>query len=142
MNNKSYLAAYKTPSICHPEKPAISYGLCGSCRQKRDAHKYRETKRLWAERFRLKYPEINKKRQIECKLKSNYGITTKQRDEMIEQQKHRCLICNREKPLVCDHNHITLKFRGMICYRCNLLTRYIESDPEYFPKIQKYLNEH
>lgn len=31
----------------------------------------------------------------------------------------RCLICERQKLLVYDHDHVTKSFRGWICGRCN-----------------------
>ena len=30
-----------------------------------------------------------------------------------------CECCGKDKKLVTDHNHITLKFRGWLCHSCN-----------------------
>ena len=64
-----------------------------------------------------------------AQLKSRYGITFAQREQMEKDQKGKCKICRSgAKKLVIDHNHATLTVRGLLCPRCNLAVGYIEND--------------
>lgn len=57
------------------------------------------------------------------RLYATYGITLDQYDFMLKQQGGVCLICkvphHAEHPLVVDHNHVTMKVRGLLCSNCN-----------------------
>ena len=50
----------------------------------------------------------------------------------------RCEICGSTKKLCVDHNHKTLRFRGMLCQSCNRFLGWFERNRE---KIEKYLKE-
>ena len=61
-------------------------------------------------------------------LKSNYGITLEQYNEMLEKQKECCDICGTSEPIrkssnyfCVDHCHKTGKVRGLLCMLCNSL---------------------
>lgn len=47
------------------------------------------------------------------KIKKNYF------DNMFKRTQGRCMICNRERRLVLDHNHKTDELRGLLCNSCN-----------------------
>jgi len=80
--------------------------------------------------YRLKNKEILKRKQHEYyskfkdiinerhkgyKLKWKYGITMEDRNKLQEDQNGLCAICECEKPLVVDHDHVTRKVRGLLC---------------------------
>ena len=62
-------------------------------------------------------------------LKRNYNITAKIYEETYIEQNGLCAICKTEGftmkkgkdylKLVCDHDHKTGKFRGLLCHNCN-----------------------
>ena len=52
------------------------------------------------------------------RLKSVYGITREEYEELLEWQGHRCYICRRNarsRRLSVDHNHATGEVRGLLC---------------------------
>lgn len=57
-------------------------------------------------------------------LKSRYGITPEQVDEMREAQNGQCAICDINlaslKRVHIDHCHDTKRVRGLLCHRCNI----------------------
>lgn len=76
-------------------------------------------------------------------LKRKFNLTLEQYDRMFEQQNGKCAICDQteisNKELSVDHDHQTGEIRGLLCMNCNLLLGKIESTPELFSKIVKYL---
>ena len=79
----------------------------------------------------------------ECALIRKYGITIKEFDKMIENQFHKCPICNRDfrekiKPVV-DHCHKTGKIRGILCYGCNVSIGQFQESKEIFINAMNYL---
>lgn len=65
--------------------------------------------------------KLAKLRQI---LKSKFNITIEQYEELLIKQKGVCALCKQLCPsgkrLCIDHNHITGKVRGLLCYHCNV----------------------
>jgi hypothetical protein len=55
-------------------------------------------------------------------LKRRYGITPEQYDILFAAQNGRCALCPsvpKQRRLHIDHDHVTKKVRGLLCYRCN-----------------------
>jgi len=55
-------------------------------------------------------------------LKSRYGITVAEYNEMLLSQGGRCKICEQEcssGTLSVDHDHVTDEIRGLLCRKCN-----------------------
>lgn len=82
-------------------------------------------------------------------LKSNYGITHEQYDEMFKAQQGVCAICRepeitvdprtqKTKYLVVDHNHDTREVRGLLCGPCNLALGHMKEDPARIKKLLTY----
>lgn len=54
------------------------------------------------------------------KIKSRYGLTREQVEELREKQSNGCALCQRSGTrLVVDHDHATGRVRGLLCIRCN-----------------------
>lgn len=79
-------------------------------------------------------------------LKKNYGITPEQWDEMFENQKGCCAICDRhqdmfKKRLAVDHNHETGEIRGLLCAYCNHRVVGRHRDGAKLRKIADYVDQ-
>jgi hypothetical protein len=65
-------------------------------------------------------------------------------EEMLKAQGGHCALCpRRPKPtrrLDMDHNHKTMKIRGLLCVPCNRTVRDWMT-PEWAEKLKKYLKE-
>jgi hypothetical protein len=71
-----------------------------------------------------------------------YGITLTEYEGMVNAQKGCCTICGslKNNELVIDHNHLTGKFRGLICATCNSGLGFFKDDAELLKKAISYLN--
>lgn len=91
-------------------------------------------KRYW-KKYRSNIPfedwrKIVEKRKFNKNLYSNrssknrflrYGLSEKQFQEILNNQKKLCKICHKPLTKYClDHNHETNKIRGILCHNCNL----------------------
>ena len=100
--------------------PAYRDGHCGqckSCRSKRNAAyvKANPSKRAKTD------PAITRR----AKLKSKYGISPEEFEQMSLSQNGCCAICGggpngRWPTLVVDHCHETNQVRGLLCHLCNV----------------------
>ena len=72
-------------------------------------------------------------------LKSKYGLTLAQYNDMLELHQYACGICRRKPKgwLVVDHCHSTNRVRGLLCVPCNVLLGKLES-----PKWQKAVDDY
>lgn len=125
------------------------YGLmswCKKCHAKNGAkYKANNRERLLAiERRRYKEkPHL----RLGQKLRSRYGITLKQYQDMVEIQKGLCAVCFRpetssKKRLSVDHNHETKKVRALLCHMCNAAIGYVKENPDIARNIATYLEAH
>ena|ERR1035437_7804060 len=74
-----------------------------------------------------------------------YGIGTKEYNELVVKQEGKCLICgihqnNLGKTLSVDHNHSTKEIRGLLCNSCNLGLGYFKDNLINLMRAIKYLN--
>lgn len=56
-----------------------------------------------------------------------YGLSKPEFDEMLTKQRGICVLCERKAKVV-DHDHITGKIRGILCYACNFAVSRVEKD--------------
>lgn len=65
---------------------------------------------------------LAKRRAKDRRLQTRYnGFTLEQFEAVLEAQGGVCAICKEPDKVLCfDHNHKTLKFRGIVCLNCNL----------------------
>jgi hypothetical protein len=77
-------------------------------------------------------------------LKSRFGITTEQYQEMLASQNGVCAICHKlnsnGRRLAVDHNHATGEVRGLLCDRCNRLVGTIENNNLILLQAMAYLD--
>ena len=73
-------------------------------------------------------------------IKTRYGLTSDQVQEMWVRQRGECAICREylTAPKI-DHSHTTGKVRGLLCHRCNLRLSGIE-DPIFMSLALAYLS--
>lgn len=88
----------------------------------------------------------NKKRSYLRNLKENHNLTQEKHEELMKKQNYLCGICNKHQNeskrfLHIDHNHITGKIRGLLCYKCNYALGLLKADMgiELFQNAIKYL---
>lgn len=79
-------------------------------------------------------------------LKSKYGITTNDLNDMLTVQDNKCAICDREfdkKNVPCvDHDHSTNDVRSLLCRSCNRALGYFQDDPKLCRTASIYLEIH
>ena len=86
------------------------------------------------------------------RIKSRYGITSDQYDEMVLQRNNRCDVCGQEPSvqntrahwngkLCIDHCHDTGRVRGLLCNDCNLAVGYGKT-PDILERAAQYLRNY
>lgn len=144
---------------CKVEKSEDSFSIFHGRRNKW-CTKCREVNNTWYAQdigsFRTKAKEYYKSNFKRIKsyrfsqaIKKKYGITLDQFNYLVEVQDNKCAICEKEfdrkskdrLPHI-DHDHVTLKVRGLLCINCNM--RLIPSMEKYthlFEKAKSYLSQ-
>lgn len=131
----------------------------------RNKRKINESQKRWralnpdkVRKYRANY-EKNHPVQIEEKnfrtkvyFLKKVDLSFDQFKEMLERQDHRCAICgNKEKlkhqsgtaRLLCiDHDHKTMKVRGLLCQRCNTAIGFLNDDISLVQKALAYLKQY
>lgn len=92
--------------------------------------------------WRKRNPEKHKN----SKLKSIYGISLEQWNEMLVKQNNKCSICSTEfslleKPVV-DHCHTTGKVRDLLCKKCNTALGMAQEDTNILFNLIEYIKRH
>jgi hypothetical protein len=75
-------------------------------------------------------------------LRSEYGITLDEYEQMLEAQGGRCALGHdfRTKPVV-DHDHCTGGVRGLLCQGCNIALGHLRDDPARCEAAADYLEQ-
>ena len=108
--------------------------VCSKCKQEKPYEEfYKQSKNKDGLKYRcsvcdredsrirgIRDPSVRRSRH----LKSNYNITIKDFNKMLEEQEYCCAICGTKDPggngrFHVDHNHCTGKVRGLLCHHCN-----------------------
>lgn len=96
------------------------------------------------EKIKARRKEKKKEQAARYNLKSKYGLTPADYEQMLGEQDGRCKICS-EKPgkriLVVDHNHSTKKVRSLLCHRCNAGLGMFKDSLGLLLKATAYLEE-
>ena len=86
-------------------------------------------------------------KQKNRKLLQKFGITLEQYKDMLTEQNGLCKICGNPeiiegRGLAVDHNHVTGKVRGLLCFKCNVTIGHIEKTGiEVLHKMLAYLEK-
>lgn len=83
-------------------------------------------------------------------LRSNYGMTLVDYEEMLTSQLGSCAICGAAPPenasrfgvLHVDHNHVTGAIRGLLCQNCNRGLGMFNDDPTRLLQAAEYVSKH
>lgn len=82
-------------------------------------------------------------------LKSRYGISIEQYEEMLNSQNGKCAICASSSNgyrgkygMAVDHCHLTGKVRSLLCNRCNNGIGHFQDNLNLMYKAVKYLECH
>lgn len=92
-----------------------------------------------------RYKDKEKRRlyEKEYHLKTTYGITLDEYNEMLTAQNGVCAICEEEqqgsRPLFVDHCHASTRVRGLLCHSCNLGLGAFRDRPELLDAAKEYL---
>ena len=95
--------------------------------------------------YHLLHPIKRKRYQKDHHFKYTYGISIKQRNEMIIKQGYECLSCHidlrklKDKDIHIDHNHKTNKIRGILCNKCNFALGLLEENPDKAYGLWQYI---
>jgi len=87
------------------------------------------------------------KKAKDYKLRSRYGITLAEYDDMLQRQQGKCAICKRpatdfKKALSVDHNHVTGFCRGLLCDFCNSkLLKFLRDNKKLAYGLVEYLTD-
>lgn len=84
--------------------------------------------------------------QRSVRLYNKYGLSLHDYDNLLVEQKDSCYICLRHKsefikPLAVDHDHLTNKVRGLLCYNCNVGLGLFKDNIQAFKRAIKYLSK-
>ena len=117
-----------------PAQKTRRYPVCRPClavKQKkfRTKHKRELRAKLATYRQTEKFKAMHRRSH----LKRRFGMTEEQYEALLQKQGGACAVCKREakqftKRLAVDHDHKSLKVRGLLCGNCNhrIVGRYRE----------------
>lgn len=132
--------------ICPDCKKIIVYKYKRSC-ERSEKNKSSCRKCMFAKSDRVRTalrktdPEY-KARMRRYGLKSRYGISIEEYEEMKKSQGGHCAVCNSIDKLFVDHDHKTGLTRGLLCRHHNLMLGYMERDIRAIDKLIEYLLFH
>jgi Recombination endonuclease VII len=106
--------------------------------------------RSYRRQFYKDNPDKSKEENFKGKLSNllkNLGITKDDYYKKLNEQNHRCAICNKHesefnKALAIDHNHTTKKVRSFLCGKCNTALGLFNENIELMNKAIEYLKHH
>ena len=82
-------------------------------------------------------------------IEKKYGMSQEKYYQLLEEQNNGCKICGTTEAkhrssnnLLVDHCHVTGKYRGLLCNRCNTSLGFVNDDIELLENMVKYLKEY
>jgi Recombination endonuclease VII len=72
-------------------------------------------------------------------LTRRYGIGAPEFDALVREQDGVCPICDKPDPEHVDHDHVSGRVRGILCFNCNGGLGQFGDDPERLVRAQLYL---
>jgi len=114
-------------------------------RRYNESEKGKASRKKANQRYLKNSPEKSKLRYRKHRLKSAFGLTIEQYEEMFKKQGGCCAICGDTnikygRRLAVDHHHKTKKVRGLLCNQCNRALGYFHDDIDRLASAIKYLS--
>ena len=118
-------------------------GYCKQCVRLNSRIHYSNNKEAKAIQAR-KWAKANPDSRRSTRLKFNYGIDLDKYNQLFQNQKGRCKICERHRDILSsnlnvDHNHNTGKIRGLLCNQCNQAIGLLKEDVSIILKAAEYV---
>lgn len=92
------------------------------------------------------------KRRYQSYLKTKYGITLEQKEQLFKAQGRVCAVCNsdnvgrsisgKDVKWPVDHDHKTGKVRGILCHNCNMALGNVKESIDTLKQLISYLEKH
>lgn len=79
-----------------------------------------------------------KDRKTDHQVKKRYGVTAAEYKEKMNSSSS-CVLCASSENLCYDHDHSTMKFRGVLCRSCNTALGLFQDNPELLRKAADYV---
>jgi hypothetical protein len=145
------------------------YPSCKDCNNADDRKRYQENREvIKAKKLGAYYDNLehNRKRSLgyyydhreqsslrnrSYYLKTKFGITLEQYQEMFDAQGGVCAVCGKpetsksntgdDKLLAVDHDHKTGKVRGLLCHKCNAGIGHFDDNESLLDKAIRYLRK-
>jgi len=100
----------------------------------------------WVKEYNKEYKKKNPDYMRDWSLKTKYGMTSKDWDDMYSNQDGKCKIClnniiYRGRQTHVDHCHTTGKVRGLLCSKCNQMIGLANEDKDILQKAIDYLTD-
>lgn len=95
---------------------------------------------------RLKQWNIDNREHIKDQhYRRMYGITLEKYNQMLIDQNHKCIGCDKDElevgKLFVDHDHVTGKVRGLLCCKCNFILGQCNDNPKILLNLINYLKK-
>ena len=144
----------KVCSKCQTEQPIANFsrrarsadGLqpqCKECSRAAKAEWYAKNPEAVRQRTREWYHK-NPGKKIAEHRRRRYGISPEDVIALRQAQGGKCPGCQRDLTTVrecVDHDHVTGKVRGLLCYRCNTFLGLMEARPDDSRRLIEYLKK-
>jgi len=95
--------------------------------------------------WQVTHPIESLRHKRKYSLLKHYGITLQEADQLLKEQGGVCAICGDElrdsrgySPHI-DHDHVTGKIRGILCFNCNSGLGQFKDDPRLLQAALRYL---
>jgi hypothetical protein len=133
-----FQAAAKARKEANPELKQVA-------RERTQRWRQENPERYAANLKRFKESGGMKKALRKWHLKTKYGLTPEQYDQMLESQGGGCAICGKppgDTALHVDHCHETGRVRGLLCFSCNAGLGQFKHDPDLLYSAMTYAGAH
>lgn len=129
-----------------PNGTIVYHARCKLCYSAHYASKWhtQEEKDKRKELFRRR-EKFNSSWHKDYRVRTKYGITLEQYDQMFDAQQGKCYICGNltQKDKICvDHDHISGQVRKLLCFRCNTTLGQVGENVELLQALINYIIEH
>ena len=102
---------------------------CKTCGETKDDNAFRTNRGSCKKCCRSKRKPETPEQKRDYQLRTRYGITLAQYEQMYEEQRGECYICSKSNKLFVDHCHETGQVRGLLCHHCNLVLGHAFDNP-------------